>query len=177
MQWRLPEGWRAGPLQYPVPDRLSIAGLMNYVFERDYALLAMVTIPATAEPGVAFPVDARLDYLVCTEQLCVPETANVTVQLRTAAPAAADPAFAAYRRALPRPLAAAGRFATQGRAGADRDPAAGRDAARRPLRLRRHGRCGRSFGAAELFAERRFADRRDAPPGRWRGRCRRSTAC
>jgi DsbC/DsbD-like thiol-disulfide interchange protein/cytochrome c biogenesis protein CcdA len=114
VQWTLPEGWRAGPLQYPVPDRLSIAGLMNYVFERDYALLATVAIPATAEPGVAFPVDARLDYLVCTEQLCVPETATVTVQLRTAAPAAADPAFAAYRRALPRPLAGAGRFATQG---------------------------------------------------------------
>ncbi|MGZ8998742.1 MAG: protein-disulfide reductase DsbD domain-containing protein, partial [Allosphingosinicella sp.] len=37
--WRLPGGWSAEPLQYPVPGRLIVAGLMNYVFARDYALL------------------------------------------------------------------------------------------------------------------------------------------
>jgi len=51
VQWRLPEGWSAGPLQYPVPGRLTVAGLMNYVFARDYALLATVRVPATAELG------------------------------------------------------------------------------------------------------------------------------
>ena len=35
LAWRLPEGWSAEPLQYPVPGRLVIAGLMNYVFARD----------------------------------------------------------------------------------------------------------------------------------------------
>jgi DsbC/DsbD-like thiol-disulfide interchange protein/cytochrome c biogenesis protein CcdA len=112
--WRLPERWQAGPLLYPVPDRLSVAGLMNYVFERDYALLVSVRLPAEAEPDVVFPIDARLDYLVCTSEVCVPETATVTVQLRTGPPGAADPAFGAWRQALPRPLAAEGRFETAG---------------------------------------------------------------
>jgi len=114
VQWRLPEGWTAAPLQYPAPDRLLVMGLMNYVYERDYALLATLTIPADAEPGVSVPVDARLDYLVCTNEVCVPETANVTVELVTGAPDAPNPAFAGYRRALPRPLAQEGRFEASG---------------------------------------------------------------
>jgi len=112
--WGLPEGWRADPLQYPVPTRLSVAGLTNYVFEGDYALLATLRVPASAEPGVAFPVDARLDYLVCTDEVCVPETASVSTELRTGTPGAADPAFQAWRGALPRPLAGEARFESEG---------------------------------------------------------------
>ena len=114
VQWRLPEGWTATPLQYPAPDRLLVMGLMNYVYERDYALLATLNIPADAEPGVRVPVDARLDYLVCTNELCVPETANVTIELDTGAPDAANPAFAGFRQSLPRALAQEGRFETSG---------------------------------------------------------------
>ncbi|HYN46403.1 MAG TPA: protein-disulfide reductase DsbD domain-containing protein [Allosphingosinicella sp.] len=112
--WRLPEGWRAEALQYPVPTRLSVAGLTNYVFEGDYALLATLRVPDSAEPGVAFPVDARLDYLVCTDEVCVPETASVSTELRTGTPGAADPAFQGWRGALPRPLAGEARFESKG---------------------------------------------------------------
>ena len=112
--WRLPEGWRAGPLQYPVPQRLIALGLMNYVYESDHALLVAVQVPADAEPGVVFPIDARLDYLICTTEICVPETANVTVQVSTGTPGARNPAFDEYRRALPRPIAEPARFAVEG---------------------------------------------------------------
>jgi DsbC/DsbD-like thiol-disulfide interchange protein/cytochrome c biogenesis protein CcdA len=114
VQWRLDTGWRADPLQYPVPGRLVVAGLMNYVYAGDYALLAILHVPDTAEPGVSVPVDARLDYLVCTDQVCVPETATVTLILTTNRPGAPNPAFAAWRQALPRPLASEGRFETAG---------------------------------------------------------------
>ena len=67
-----------------------------------------VRVPADAEPGVVFPIDARIDYLVCTLEFCVPETANVTVELRTGAPGARNPAFDGYRQALPRPMAERG---------------------------------------------------------------------
>jgi thiol:disulfide interchange protein len=114
VQWRLPEGWRAGPLQYPMPVRLVVAGLMNYVFERDYALLARVAIPAAAEPGAAFPIDARLDYLVCTDQVCVPESATVSTQVNIGAPRNPDPAFDAWRRAIPAQAGSEGLFETAG---------------------------------------------------------------
>lgn len=114
VQWGLPPGWQAGPLQYPVPARKTLLGLMNYVFEGDYALLATLRVPETAEPGVTVPVDARLDYLVCTAELCVPETANVSIELHTMQPGARDAAFEGFRRALPRPLGQPARFAVAG---------------------------------------------------------------
>jgi thiol:disulfide interchange protein len=114
VEWRLPPGWQAGPLQYPVPTRKTLLGLMNYVFEGDYALLATLRVPETAEPGVTVPIDARLDYLVCTAELCVPETANVSIELHTIVPGARDAAFEGFRRALPRPLGQPARFAVAG---------------------------------------------------------------
>jgi DsbC/DsbD-like thiol-disulfide interchange protein/cytochrome c biogenesis protein CcdA len=112
--WRLPEGWTAGPLQYPVPHRLIALGLMNYVYDSDHALLVAITPPPEAEPGAVFPIDARLDYLVCTTEICVPETATVTVQVTTGRPGARSAAFDGYRQALPRPMAEPARFAVQG---------------------------------------------------------------
>ena len=49
--WTLPAGASASPLRYPVPGRLLIAGLMNYVYERPFALLADVTLPAGLAAG------------------------------------------------------------------------------------------------------------------------------
>ncbi len=112
--WRLEQGWQAGPIRYPVPDRLILFGLMNYVYERDYALLVDIAVPASAEPGATVPIDARFDYLVCTNELCVPETANVSTQVAIGAPRARNAAFDAYRQALPRPLGSDGRFARAG---------------------------------------------------------------
>src|SRR3954452_24928985 len=36
VKWQLPKGFVIGPLRYPVPTRLTVAGIMNYVFDRDY---------------------------------------------------------------------------------------------------------------------------------------------
>jgi DsbC/DsbD-like thiol-disulfide interchange protein/cytochrome c biogenesis protein CcdA len=110
VRWRLPEGWSADALQFPVPHRLIASGVMNYVFESDHVLLVALRLPEGTEPGVVFPIDARIDYLVCTLELCVPETANVTVELRTGATGERNPAFDGYRQALPRPMAEAARF-------------------------------------------------------------------
>ena len=57
--WTLPEGIKAGPLLYPVPDQLLIAGLMNYVYEREYAHPVRIEIPAGLRPGTALPIRAK----------------------------------------------------------------------------------------------------------------------
>jgi thiol:disulfide interchange protein len=109
--WRLPAGAEAGPLRYPVPERLLIAGIMNYVFERDYALLVDLKVPANAAPSATLPIAARLDYLACTDQICVPQRTDVSTQLVIGAPTAENRAqFDAFRRDLPRPLGQPARF-------------------------------------------------------------------
>jgi thiol:disulfide interchange protein len=115
--WQLPAGAAAGALRYPVPERLIISGLMNYVFEHDYALLTELSVPADAPAGAVLPVRARIDYLACTDQICVPESATVATELRVGA-AAGQPEnradFDRYRQALPRPLGSEGRFERAG---------------------------------------------------------------
>jgi DsbC/DsbD-like thiol-disulfide interchange protein/cytochrome c biogenesis protein CcdA len=113
-EWRLPDGASAGALRYPVPERLVIAGLMNYVFERDYAILVDLRMPAGAAPGSVVPVAARLDYLACTDEICVPQRSDVATELRIGAPSAENRAqIDGFRSALPQPLGSEARFALE----------------------------------------------------------------
>ena len=106
-EWQLPQGVAAGPLRYPVPDRLTIGGLMNYVYERDYALLADLTLAKPPALGERLPIRASLKYLACTDKICVPESAEVAAEIGAGLPTE----VAAAKQALPRPLGAAARFA------------------------------------------------------------------
>jgi thiol:disulfide interchange protein/DsbC/DsbD-like thiol-disulfide interchange protein len=112
--WDLPRGGAPGALRYPVPGRLLLAGLMNYVYQGEYALLADFTLPAGLAPGTDVPIAAKVDYLVCTERICVPESARVSTKVTIGAVGAARPEFARWRAALPRPLGAQGRFERRG---------------------------------------------------------------
>ncbi len=115
--WQLPAGLSAGPIQYPVPERLIVAGLMNYVYGGDHALLIDVRVPAGLAPGTRLPIRARVDYLACTDEVCVPEAANVAVDLEAgSAPGAQtnNAMFDRFRRALPRPLGSEARFERAG---------------------------------------------------------------
>ena len=96
-------GATAGPLRFPVPVMLLVSGLMNYVYEAPATLLVDVT-------GATGPVGVKLNYLVCTTEICVPESAEASVALHPGdgAPDHAVAArFAAARAALPVPLAGA----------------------------------------------------------------------
>lgn len=118
--WTLPPGATAGPLRYPVPDRLLLGGLMNYVYEQPYALLTTLRVPAGLQPGQALPITAKIDYLVCTTQVCVPETQTLELMLRVgdgAVTPARRAAFDRWRRALPRPLGAAATYQATGEGG------------------------------------------------------------
>jgi len=115
--WQLPAGLVAGPIQYPIPDQLIVAGLMNYVYKGDYAQLIDVEVPAGVAPGTRLPIRARVDYLACTNEICVPETANVATELEARPGPVAQPdraMFDRFRAALPRPLGSEGRFELAG---------------------------------------------------------------
>jgi DsbC/DsbD-like thiol-disulfide interchange protein/cytochrome c biogenesis protein CcdA len=113
--WRLPPGASAGPLRYPVPERLLIAGIMNYVYERDYAMLVDLRVPADARPGTAVPIAARLDYLACTDRICVPQRSDVSAEIRIGAASAENRALIdGFRREFPRPLGQDARFEVAG---------------------------------------------------------------
>ena len=99
VDWQLPPGVAAGPLRYPVPTRLTIAGLMNYVYERDYAVLVRLKVPAGASGMI--PIRAAARWLACTDKICVPEAGTIALDLPVGAgPPTERARFDEWRRAL-----------------------------------------------------------------------------
>ena len=127
LDWTLPKGVTAGAMQFPVPQQLVVAGLMNHVYAHDFAILIPLTVPRTAAPGTTLPISAKAQWLACTAAICVPEDAVIAATITIAAPgttpvadpqsvaypqSVADPRFAAWRAALPAPLDQPAHFAT-----------------------------------------------------------------
>ena len=112
IEWQLPRGFSIGPLRYPVPTRLEVAGLTNYVYERDYAVLVRLKAPAGITGQV--PIRARARWLACTDKICVPEQGEFSLNLPTGGSATMDTRFNEWRRALPRPLASEAHYVLQG---------------------------------------------------------------
>jgi DsbC/DsbD-like thiol-disulfide interchange protein/cytochrome c biogenesis protein CcdA len=117
IDWSGPAGVTFGPLRYPVPERLIISGLMNHVYEHEYALLVDVTVPAGMAPGTALPIRGAAQWLACTDSICVPEQGEITATLIVGdgAVSAADRArFDGFRAHLPRPLDQQATYAVSG---------------------------------------------------------------
>ncbi len=111
LDWKLPAGWQAGEPLYPVPRRLVIAGLMNHVFEGEYAVMVPISVPASADLARARPLALQADYLACTNQICVPERARLTLDPATATP---EPRFDRWRAAIAPLLDVPARYAIEG---------------------------------------------------------------
>jgi DsbC/DsbD-like thiol-disulfide interchange protein/cytochrome c biogenesis protein CcdA len=114
LDWSLPPGARVGKPLYPVPGTLLIAGLMNHVYESEYAVLVPLTLSTNATPGSrpVAAVDAR--WLACTHEICVPEQARLETTLTIGPRGTPDPRFDQWRARLPAPLGAQAHFVREG---------------------------------------------------------------
>jgi thiol:disulfide interchange protein/DsbC/DsbD-like thiol-disulfide interchange protein len=102
IDWKLPEGFKAGEIQWPVPaGHVDAADMLTYIYENDVLLMVEITPPATLPPGDV-TLKAHVDWLVC-EEICVPGQADVELKLPAgdAAPANAD-LFTEWRGRLPK---------------------------------------------------------------------------
>ena len=104
IDWILPAGWKAGPIQWPYPHPLPVGPLMNYGYEDEVVLLTQITPPANASPGPV-PIKARAEWLVCKD-ICIPEKGELDTRLTVAAAEAPgdarmEAAIARSRNSLP----------------------------------------------------------------------------
>ena len=102
VEWELPAGWKAGPLQWPLPVTHFAAGdFLNYVYEREVLLMAEITSPA-ALPAGPVTIKAKVKWQVCDPRQCVPGNADLTLALPAGAAATNAELFATWRAQLPR---------------------------------------------------------------------------
>lgn len=107
IDWQLPVGLAAGPIQWPTPERQPYGDLMNFGYSDEVTLLARLSVPADAPTGNAMLM-ARATWLVCAE-ICIPEDGSfalpVTVDPSAAMASTLDGAhLMSVAAALPEPV-------------------------------------------------------------------------
>jgi DsbC/DsbD-like thiol-disulfide interchange protein/cytochrome c biogenesis protein CcdA len=102
----LPPDWEVGEPRYQVPHRLIVSGLMNHIYAGPYTVLVPVT-PGPSVKSFTGPVGGTVDYLACTDQICVPQFARLSAQQ------GGD--FARWRAEVAPPLDARATFAISGK--------------------------------------------------------------
>jgi len=76
----LPEGFKAGPLQWPVPQKFVADEFTSYGYEDEAVLLVDVTAPAALKAGETITIGAKAEWLSC-KVACIPGDAAMTLSL------------------------------------------------------------------------------------------------
>ena len=105
--WQLPEGFQAGPIQWPLPEKIVSPGdIINYGYSNETMLIVDITPPAKLPPGDV-TLKAKAEWLVCRES-CIPGSKELALTLP--GDGSTQPAntaiFEKYRALLPLPLSA-----------------------------------------------------------------------
>jgi thiol:disulfide interchange protein DsbD len=88
IEWTLPAGWTAGPIQWPVPGTLKdrTGAIVGNGYEGELFLPVTLTPPADLAPGQSLEFKASADWLMC-EDVCIPGSAKVSLTLPVSADA------------------------------------------------------------------------------------------
>jgi len=108
--WQLPKGLTAGDIIWPAPQRMGSATIVNYVYDGDVLLMAPVRAGVDYSASSSDNLEAAVKFLICSEKMCVPGKAQISLALPAKAQVTNDAAtaaiFAAARARLPKPAPA-----------------------------------------------------------------------
>ncbi len=101
IDWKLPPGFVAGPIQWPAPEaKLEPGDIQTYAYSDRVLLITEITPPTEISGNITLA--AQADWLVC-EDICIPGGAQVSLELpvsKNATPAHAA-LFEEFRSQLP----------------------------------------------------------------------------
>jgi thiol:disulfide interchange protein DsbD len=80
IQWTLPKGITAAPMQFPTPKRLPLGPLMDYGYEDEVLFPFKLVADKTVKTG-SVVLHAKVDWLVCRGS-CIPGKAELETSLR-----------------------------------------------------------------------------------------------
>ncbi|MCE9543538.1 MAG: hypothetical protein K8R38_08510 [Verrucomicrobia bacterium] len=66
VEWHLPEGWTAAPIEFAIPHQFSEPGdMIVYGYEKQQLLRAVITPPKDLPKNQIFEIKASLTWLAC----------------------------------------------------------------------------------------------------------------
>lgn len=93
LTWTTATGFALGPIQWPTPQAIPFATLVNFGYEGEVLFPIEVVAPANARIGERINLTADAYWLVCSD-ICIPEEATLTLSLPIAAQGGDDPQWA-----------------------------------------------------------------------------------
>ncbi|HUB17224.1 MAG TPA: protein-disulfide reductase DsbD domain-containing protein, partial [Acidobacteriaceae bacterium] len=115
IDWKLPPGVTAGPLQFPPPQRLPLGPLMDFGYENQVVFPIDIHVAPDFHPSPSPAVfAAHVTWLVC-RAVCIPGKTDLALTRPASATAPSTPAtdpsaenlIARFQSQLPKPLPAA----------------------------------------------------------------------
>jgi thiol:disulfide interchange protein DsbD len=118
LNWTLPDGLRADDIVWPLPERQRLQSLVNYGYSGDVLLPVPIEVPASARPGQVLTLRAQALFMVCSDQMCVPDELPLALDVEVREGAAPlDPTYGAAIQsvltAAPRPAPIEARIALE----------------------------------------------------------------
>lgn len=78
LEWKGSENFKSYEMQWPAPQRMTVAGLDNNIYKEEVTFPITVTLE---NPGQAIDLKLHLDLLVCSLEMCVPEKHDLTLSV------------------------------------------------------------------------------------------------
>lgn len=79
LKWDLPEGFEAGELTFPSPNFVPFGPLMSYGYDEETLLIVPINAPSVVDDTVRLTASAN--WLICDDNICIPERAQVELSL------------------------------------------------------------------------------------------------
>jgi thiol:disulfide interchange protein DsbD len=82
LKWNLPDGWKAGDIEWPAPMVLldTRGNVIGNGYDGDLLLPVMLTPPADLKPGTTIALPVAAEWLMCRDE-CVPGSAKLSLSL------------------------------------------------------------------------------------------------
>lgn len=78
--WTLPEGFKAGEIQWAAPKRFTLDQHVGFGYEDELVLLVQITPPSTYTEATA-KLAAKVRWVVCSDSTCLPGNSLVTMEM------------------------------------------------------------------------------------------------
>lgn len=106
VRWLLPDGFTAGQIVWPAPERIVFHDVVNFGYHDEVWLFVDIVPPNDLRPGTDVRLMADAEWAVCRD-VCVPEVATLTLWMDVGGDGSATAPWAAAFDAEARSLPAA----------------------------------------------------------------------
>ena len=106
VEWTLPDGLTAGPLQWPTPQWINYFDLISFAYENEVFLLVDLEVSEDLQIGNTINLAASVSWLACKEA-CIPGSADLKLSLQVSKDTESSQhgsAISSTREALPQQL-------------------------------------------------------------------------